>query len=195
MELTNNCLLPYEGFHCTQGVCHVRVYEQAGRLPVVIAGQLDDGPGTTTTNAIEMVASAIQSEFFSHGREFELVEHWPDTIDSQGTPVFARVHFEHRSIQEDPGDASHFAGTLVSIDADGTQVDHGSLIEGDFGDARWEPIQDISDLVGCAVQVWHPGDYTAGAVAGDAGQQLRDEGAEQSKEAINHLIAFIEPDS
>jgi hypothetical protein len=117
---------------------------------LTIAGQLDDGPGTTTTNAIEMVASAIQSEFFSHGREFELVEHWPDTIDSQGTPVFARVHFEHRSIQEDPGDASHFAGT---------------------------------------------GDYTAGAVAGDAGQQLRDEGAEQSKEAINHLIAFIEPDS
>jgi hypothetical protein len=193
MQLTNQCLLTYPGFHGTQGVCHVRVYEQAGRLPVVIAGQLDDGPGTTTTNAIEMVAAAVQGEFFGDGREFELVEHWSDTIDMQGTPVFLRVHFAHRSIEEDPEDRTHYAGTVVVIDGEDTTAERGEPIRGDFRDPRWDAILDITGLVGCNVEVWSPGDYTARAVAGEEGQLLRDEAAERSKQAIKRVIEFIEP--
>jgi hypothetical protein len=86
MQLTNQSLLHYQGFHGTQGLCHIRIYEQPGRLPIAIAGALDDGPGTSTTNEIEMVAAATQSEFFTDGRELALVEHWPDTMDRRGTP-------------------------------------------------------------------------------------------------------------
>jgi len=56
-----------------------RSYEQPGRLPVVIAGALEDAPATTITNAIEMVAAAIQASVFPDGREFELLEHYPGT--------------------------------------------------------------------------------------------------------------------
>jgi len=45
----------------------------------VIAGALEDAPATTITNAIEMVAAAIQASVFPDGREFELLEHYPGT--------------------------------------------------------------------------------------------------------------------
>ena len=57
MDLTRELLLPYQGLNGFDGLCHIRVYEQPGRLPVVIAGGLDDNPGTSITNAIEMLAT------------------------------------------------------------------------------------------------------------------------------------------
>ncbi len=159
----------------------------------MIAGQLDDGPGTTTTNAIETVAAAVQAEFFGDGREFELVEHWSDTIDMQGTPVFVRVHFGHRSIEEDPEDRTHYAGTVVVIDGEDTTAERGEPIRGDFRDPRWEEIPDITQLVGCGVEVWPPGEYTTRAVAGKEGQRHRDEAAEISKRAIQRVVELIEP--
>jgi hypothetical protein len=153
MQLTHQSLLPYQGFHGTRGLCHIRVYEQPGRLPVVIAGALEDGPGTSTTNAIEMVAAAIQAS-----------------------------------------DPSHYAGTLLLIDGAEIHATEGTPIEGDFRDPSWEPVADIERLLGCEVEVWEPGSYTARAVAGEQGQQLRDEVAEESAEATARLRELIEPD-
>lgn len=192
MQLTSQRLLPYQGLQDTQGVCHVRVYEQPGRLPVVIVGALDGGPGTSVTNAIEMIAGAIQAEFFADGREFQMVEHWPDTIDGRGIPTFALVHFRHRGIEEDPGDPSHYAGTSVVVEGESAVVHHGDPIRGDFRGPRWEPISDIAGLVGCEVRLWAAGSYTAWAVAGEAGQHLRDEAAQRSTRAIARLAAAIE---
>ena len=59
MDLTRELLLPYQGLNAFDGLCHIRVYEQPGRLPVVIAGGLDDNPGTSLTLAIEMVAASV----------------------------------------------------------------------------------------------------------------------------------------
>src|SRR5271155_5119795 len=101
MQLTHESLLRYQGFHGTEGLCHVRVYEQAGRLPIVIVGALDDGPGTSTTNAIEMVAAAVQDGCFADSREFELVEYHPSSIVCHGSPTFGRVRFRHRPVDED----------------------------------------------------------------------------------------------
>jgi hypothetical protein len=70
-------LLPFEGLHGIDGLCHVRSYERPGRLPVVIAGELDDNPGTKIRKAIASVAGAVQRELFGDGREFVLVEHRP----------------------------------------------------------------------------------------------------------------------
>jgi hypothetical protein len=59
MELTTEALLSYQGLNGTYGVCHARVYEQPGQLPVVLAGAVEDSPGTSLNSAIEMVAAAI----------------------------------------------------------------------------------------------------------------------------------------
>ena len=70
-------LLPFEGLHEIDGLCHVRTYERPGRMPVVIVGELDDNPGTKVRKAIPAVARAIQQELFDDGREFVLVEYRP----------------------------------------------------------------------------------------------------------------------
>jgi hypothetical protein len=68
MDLTRELLLPYQGLDLF-GLCHIRVYEQPGALPVVIAGGLDDNPGTSLTLAIEIVAATVQrSEFLRRAR-------------------------------------------------------------------------------------------------------------------------------
>jgi hypothetical protein len=194
MHLTHESLLPYQGLHGTRGVCHVRVYEQPGRLPVVIAGALDDGPGGTTTTAIEMVAAAIQASVFADGREFELIEHYPDSLEDASSPSFSRVRFAHRSIDEDPDDPTHYAGTLLLIDGEDVHAAEGTPIEGDFRDPSWEPITDIEQLLGCEVRLWPQGSYTARAIAGEPGQRLRDEVAEETTEAATRLLDAIEPD-
>jgi hypothetical protein len=194
MELKHESLLPYQGFHGTQGICHVRVYEQPGRLPVVIAGALEDAPGTSTMNAIEMVAAAIQANLFPDGREFELVEHFPGSLGGRFGPSFARVRFAHRSIDENPEDATHYAGTLMVIGGDEVHVTLGHPIQGDFRDPSWEPITDIEQLIGREVEVWDEGTYTARAVAGERGQRLRDEVARQTAEADERFLDAIEPD-
>jgi hypothetical protein len=194
MQLTHQSLLPYQGFHGTRGLCHIRVYEQPGRLPVVIAGALDDGPGTSVTNAIEMVAAAIQANVFADGREFELIEYYPDSIDGGSSPRFTRVRFKHRSVEENPGDPSHYAGTMLLIDGAEIHVTEGTPIEGDFRDPDWEPVANIEQLVGCEVEVWEPSSYTARAVAGEQGQQLCDELADESAEAMARLRELMEPE-
>lgn len=194
MELKHESLLPYQGFHGNQGICHVRVYEQPGRLPVVIAGALEAGPGTSTMNAIEMVAAAIQANVFPDGREFELIEHFPGSLGGRVGPSFSRVHFAHRSIDEDPGDATHYAGTLVLVGGDEVHVAHGHPIQGDFRDPSWEPITDIEQLLGCEVKVWDKDSYTGRAVAGESGEQLRDEAARRTAEADERFLDAIEPD-
>jgi hypothetical protein len=194
MQLTHESLLPYQGLYGTRGMCHIRVYEQPGRLPVVIAGGLDDAPGTTITNATEMVAGAIQASVFTDGREFELVEHYPGSLGDSGTPSFSRVRFAHRSIDEDPEDPTHYAGRLVLISGEEAQVVDGQPIEGDFRDPSWEPIADIEQLLGCEVELWPEGSYTARAVAGERGQRLYDEVAAETAEATETLMDAIEPE-
>jgi len=194
MQLTQQSLLRYQGLHGSEGLCHVRAYEQAGCLPVAIAGALDDGLGTSTTNAIEMVAAAAQRACFADGCEFELIEHHPSSIAGYGGPSFCRVRFRHRDIDEDPSDLSHYAGAILSFEPDGLDLEPGEPIRGDFRDPSWELIADIEQLIGSDVQVWKAGTYTAYAVAGLQGRRLRDEVAARTGEAINHLLDVLEPD-
>jgi hypothetical protein len=117
MDLTRELLLPYQGLDVFDGLCHIRVYEQPGRLPVVIAGGLDDNPGTSLTLAIELVAATVQRSEFSDGREFRLIEHYRDALDGRQAPSYSLVHFSHRPLQESPE------------------------IEGEFRHPYWEPIE------------------------------------------------------
>ena len=126
MELTHELLLPYQGLDTFEGLCHIRVYEQPGSLPVVIAGGLDEHPGISITNAIEMLATTIKRSLFSDGREFHMIEHHRDGIDDRPAPTYSLIHFSHRPLQEHPDERDN--------------------IEGDFRHPYWEPIDDIEHL-------------------------------------------------
>ena len=168
MELTRELLLPYQGLDAFNGLCHLRVYEQPGQLPVAIAGGLDDNPGTAVTNAVEMVAAAVQRSEFLDGREFRLIEHYRDGIDGRPPPAYSLVHFSHRPLEESPNDTPS--------------------IEGDFRHPCWEPIDSVEALVRCKVAFWTPGTYTARATAGEQGERLRRELAEDGKRIHDPVV-------
>jgi hypothetical protein len=170
MNLTRELLLPYQGLDAFNGLCHIRVYEQPGQLPVVIAGGLDDNPGTSTTLAIETVAATVQRSEFSDGREFHLIEHYRDGIDGRPAPTYALIHFSHRPLQDPPDDSSN--------------------IEGEFRHPCWEPIDDVEELLGCEVTAWERGLYTARAIAGEQGERLRSELAENTHHCRREFPAF-----
>ena len=67
MQLTRELLLAYPGPHRLDGICHLRVYEEPAHVPVVIAGALDDNPGSSPTNAITLLATAVQNRQFPTG--------------------------------------------------------------------------------------------------------------------------------
>ena len=195
MNKTRELLLRYQGKNGFDGVCHVRLYEQPEELPTVIAGGLEDNPGTSITNAIEMVAAAAQRSEFPEGREFRLIEHYADTVDGQGRPTYALIHFEHRANHERPNDPSNHTGVIVTIGEDPAEaptITHRAEIEGDFRDPRWQPIHDIEKLLDCEVATWAPGTYTAKTVAGVQGEQPRNELAENATRRDEILAAIGE---
>jgi hypothetical protein len=201
MDLTRELLLPYQGLNGLDGLCHIRIYEQPGQLPIVLAGALDDNPGTPITHSITMLAASIQHSQFPDGREFRLIEHHPNTLDGRGIHTYALVHFEHRAVDERPLDATHHPGAVVVLGEDtatatatataATSVSRGAAIDGDFREPRWEPVQDIEELLGCAVAVWAPGRYTAGTVGGDEGERLRSLLAENANRVGELAIAEL----
>ena len=73
MSLASESMLSYQGLHGMDGLMHGRVYGEAGHIPVVIAGQPDDNPGTLLAIGIEMAAASIQENLFADGREVRLV--------------------------------------------------------------------------------------------------------------------------
>ena len=168
MDLTRELLLPYQGLDVFDGLCHIRVYEEPGALPVVIAGGLDDNPGTSLTLAIEIVAATVQRSEFSDVREFRLIEHYRDAIDGRRAPSYSLVHFSHRPLEESPE------------------------IEGEFRHPYWEPIDDVEELLGCKVTAWKRGLYTARAVAGEQGERLRNELAENTHRAHTEIPRAID---
>jgi hypothetical protein len=110
MYLTRELLLPYQGLDAFDGLCHIRTYEQIGRLPAVIAGGLDDNPGSSIGLVIELVAAAVQRSEFPDGREFNLIEHYRGAIDGRPVLSYSLVHFDHHSLQDSPDIESEFRG-------------------------------------------------------------------------------------
>jgi hypothetical protein len=200
VRLTKEAVLHYPSPNGFDGICHVRVYEAPGELPVVICGELEDNPGNSITNAIENVAAAVQAAFFRDGREFRLVEHYPYSISGSrdpecAVPTYDLVSFEHRSAEEDP-EAAQAGGVYVGeVDAEGATLwklrSHGLL--GDFRHPRWQRIEEVGELVGDDAEVrhWPPNDYTALGVGGAQAERLReaiDRHAGERRAALEALL-------
>ena len=182
MQLTRELLLAYPGLHGLDGLCHLRVYEQPDHLPVVIAGALDDNPGSSTTNAIARLAAAVQASQFPGGRGFRLIEHYPGTLDKRSIPTYALVHFEQHPAHAQPHNGSRHTGTLATLGGEASRA-RDRRVGGNFSNPRWETIDDVEELLECTVAIWAPGFYTAGAVAGEEGERLRSLLAENANRA------------
>jgi hypothetical protein len=65
------------------------------------------------------------------------------------------------------------------------------LFRGLYPHPRGEPIEHIDELLGCHVAVWPPGSYTVRAVAGEHGERLRNELAENARRARDEILAAI----
>jgi hypothetical protein len=82
MRCTYNGPFAYRGPLGQSSQCHLQVYEgdagTAGTLPVVIATELDDNPGTSITSAAEQIASLVWRTLLPQAREgFIWYEHYP----------------------------------------------------------------------------------------------------------------------
>jgi hypothetical protein len=92
----SQCILVFRGFARSPSVCHVaNTTDDRGRR-IVLAGELDDNPGTTLTNAIEQAAESIQRSLL-HGEEgFELYQYVPKGLPRL-EPTFYRVFWRGQS--------------------------------------------------------------------------------------------------
>ena len=192
MRLTSELLLAYQGFHGMDGIAHVRVYEEPGQIPVVVAGQLDDKPGTHLTTAVEMVAASIHENLFRDGREFRLVSYEPR--DMFGNSWFRLIEFEHGRASEAPDDPAHYTGAIVVVNDTGERVGGapGTEKHGDFRNPRWHHLDDPAELVGCEIRTWSRGEYTAAALFGSDGEVARANLAANTREIGDRLSEYFE---
>jgi hypothetical protein len=90
--------LRYRGYHGTPSCCRVRVWEQAGKPPVVIATELDDNPGTSVTNRIEVIATMMYQMLERPETGLVIIEHYEERTWAGGRTLlperFARVEME-----------------------------------------------------------------------------------------------------
>jgi hypothetical protein len=172
-------LLPYPGFCGFDGVCHVRVFVPCRRLPwrasVALVGGIDDNPGTSITNVIEVVAAVVRRQVFADGRAFVLIEHYADTLGDSSRPAFAIVRFKRTERQPSRDLWAHLGG--LHVDLGGQQpllVAPPGLLRSGFDRPRWYPVghEELQARLGCEVRVWPAGEYTAEAIAGSEGKQL-----------------------
>jgi hypothetical protein len=101
--LTHDVVHGYAGFHNAPSHCRIRIYQQDGRVPVVIATELADNPGTSITNLAEQLcAEVIRARFPARFEEEEPViwiEHYQRTPEElrRHWPEFSRVTFHSRA--------------------------------------------------------------------------------------------------
>jgi hypothetical protein len=171
-------LLPFQGLHEIDGLCHVRTYERPGRLPVVIAGELDDNPGTKIRKAISSVARAIQDELFVDGREFVLVEYRPARGAQQDLFELVPLACGAEGALVRGGDPPERARSddIAALDS--------------HGPARLR-IDEIAGLTGCPVATWRDSRYEARTVAGLRGEYLRRDVAARGNTSVRRMMAML----
>ncbi len=71
--------LRYRGYHGCLSRCRIQVYDNGSERPyVVIATELEDNPGTSITNAAEIVAGEVWKLLEKPARTMVWIEHYPD---------------------------------------------------------------------------------------------------------------------
>ncbi len=170
MRLAHELLLPYTTGWGIHSLCHIRIYEQPREAPVAIAGELDDNPGTSITNAIETIALAVHTGLVAR-REFVLIEYYPTSYNGDPKGRFSRVWFNHRFIEEPAATASRHSGQFIGLDTGPATV--GTPNGGQYRDPAWTHVDDITEIIRCPVKLWPKGGYAAADVDPTNGEAIR----------------------
>ena len=122
MRKTWDGVFPYRGYHGCSSRCRLRVYEESGKPPVVIATEREDNPGTSITNMAEHLATAVWQMLERPEHGLVWIEHYQDRALIGGKPLF-----------KEEFDSVTFTSTC-----------HG------FTDPRWKPISkaEVETLIG-----------------------------------------------
>jgi hypothetical protein len=139
MERTHDYIHEYLGYHLPGGRCRIRVYQGAGRIPVIVASELPDNPNTSITNMAEYLAPEILIKHFPERLEEDepaiWIEHYapPEHKGRRGKPDFSRVRFANWTPRVE---IKWNAGKLVR--------------RLKFGQPAWEYLahQDVEQLIG-----------------------------------------------
>jgi hypothetical protein len=90
--------LRYRGYHGTPSCCRVRVWEETGKPPVVIATELECNAGTSVTNRIEVIATTMYQMLERPEAGLVMIEHYEERTWAGGKTLlperFARVEME-----------------------------------------------------------------------------------------------------
>jgi hypothetical protein len=103
MTLTHDEIHAYAGYQNAPSHCHIRIFQQDGRTPVISASELPDNPGTSITNLAEQLcAELIRAYFavrFEHDEPVIWIEHYQRTPDElrRRWPEFSRVTFHSQA--------------------------------------------------------------------------------------------------
>jgi hypothetical protein len=90
--------LRYRGYHGMPSCCRVRVWERAGKPPVVLATELESNAGTSVTNRIEVIATLMYQMLERPETGLVIIEHYEERTWAGGRTLlperFARVEME-----------------------------------------------------------------------------------------------------
>jgi hypothetical protein len=92
-----NYIHTFTGLWNRPAKCRIRVYRLESGMTVVIATELPDNPGTTITNAAELLATEIRQRLVTAGEAMVWIEHYQERGVVNGAPTiqetFDRVLF------------------------------------------------------------------------------------------------------
>jgi hypothetical protein len=186
-ELFNEELLQYEGMNGMRCVCHLLVYGCGADPLVCIVGNFDGRIGSPTTNAIEVVATAIAARISRDA--FRLLEWYPHDSARRFSEVTLTAVAPERIRR---GEVIVDGGTDAHIVRRGT-----ATIQ--FADPRWRRLSEdeAAELLGeDAVRELRsfaglPGDYIPERLFGATGKELADAIRAHNREVGDGLEAQI----
>lgn len=186
--LMNEHLLEYEGRHRSRVLCHLLVFLGEDKPPVCVVGNFDADFGTSTTNASEVVATAVSDRI--EREAFRLIEWYPHWSQTQG----------------------RFSEVLLTP-APPTEIPYGQLVVGDGVDLhlkehtvvvrylnpRWTPHSEdeLAELLGegsireLRSYAGLPGDYTPERLFASTGRQRASAVREHNRRVFDNLAAQL----
>src|SRR5437588_6863077 len=127
-ELMNDELLEYEGPHGTRALCHLLIFLCAEKPPVCVVGNFDGGLGSSTTNAIQVVATRVAERI--HRDDFRLIECYPHWSPS---------HHRYSEVTLTPAPATQLAyGQVLTGDPANPHTEEHTVVVR-FVDPQWTP--------------------------------------------------------
>jgi len=98
-QLTHDYRHRYTGYWSRDGICRIRIFAAPDHVPVVVATELAENPGTSITNMAEELAAEVIARHFPERFEAEVpvlwIEEYPQTPEQRrwGMPVFSQAEF------------------------------------------------------------------------------------------------------